>query len=148
MNSRGEGSELHTHNRTCRVSFTRTGHCFKMPAHTDVKLYPLTGCGGLLGCEMLRIPHCLNNRLTDGDKVVSRKHRPRSTPQKHLFFYFWYSFLLEAGCTPGPSAAGRIRKIEDIHSSHQVSNSRPSGLQHSQRSVGLFVLYEQPLRRN
>jgi hypothetical protein len=29
---------------------------------------------------MLRIPHCLDNRLTDGDKVA-----PRSTPQIHLF---------------------------------------------------------------
>jgi hypothetical protein len=32
---------------------------------------------------MLRIPHCLDNRLTDGGKAVSPKHRPRSTPQKH-----------------------------------------------------------------
>jgi hypothetical protein len=28
------------------------------------KLSPLTGRGGLYGCEMLRIPHCLDNRLT------------------------------------------------------------------------------------
>jgi hypothetical protein len=27
---------------------------------------------------MLRIPHCLDNRLTDGGKVVSLTHRPRS----------------------------------------------------------------------
>jgi hypothetical protein len=33
---------------------------------------------------MLRIPHCLDNRLTDGDEVVSPTHRPRSTPQKHF----------------------------------------------------------------
>jgi hypothetical protein len=26
-----------------------------------------------------------------------------------LFFYFWYSFLLEAEYTPGLSAVGRIR---------------------------------------
>jgi hypothetical protein len=25
------------------------------------------------------------------------------------FFYFWYSFLLKAEYTPGPSDAGRIR---------------------------------------
>jgi hypothetical protein len=30
-----------------------------------------TGRGGLQGCEMLRIPHCLDRRLTDGGKVVS-----------------------------------------------------------------------------
>jgi hypothetical protein len=34
---------------------------------------------------MLRIPNCLDNRITDGGKVVSFTHRPRSTPQKHNF---------------------------------------------------------------
>jgi hypothetical protein len=38
-----------------------------------------------MGCEMLRIPHCLDNRLTDGGKVVSPMYWPRSTPQKHCF---------------------------------------------------------------
>jgi hypothetical protein len=30
---------------------------------------------------MLRIPHFLDNRLVEGGKVVSHKHRPRSTPE-------------------------------------------------------------------
>jgi hypothetical protein len=60
------------------------------------KAIPVTGLGDIQGCEMLRIPHCLDNRLTDGSKVVSPMHRPRSTPQKHYYFCFWYSFLLEA----------------------------------------------------
>jgi hypothetical protein len=34
---------------------------------------------------MLRIPHRLDNRLTDDGKVVSPTRRPRSTPQKHYF---------------------------------------------------------------
>jgi hypothetical protein len=33
---------------------------------------------------MLRIPHCLDNRLTDGGEAVSPTHRPHSTPQKQL----------------------------------------------------------------
>jgi hypothetical protein len=33
---------------------------------------------------MLRIPHCLDSRLTDGGWVVSPTHRPHSTPQKDL----------------------------------------------------------------
>jgi hypothetical protein len=37
---------------------------------------------------MLRISRCLVNRLTDGGKVVSPTHRPRSTPQKHIVFFF------------------------------------------------------------
>jgi hypothetical protein len=45
---------------------------------------PVTGRGGLWRFEILRIPHCLDNRLTDGGKVVSLKHRPRSIPQKHF----------------------------------------------------------------
>jgi hypothetical protein len=36
---------------------------------------------------MLRIPHCLDNRLTDGGKVVSPTHRPHFTPQKHYYVY-------------------------------------------------------------
>jgi hypothetical protein len=34
---------------------------------------------------MLRIPHCLDNPLIDSGKVVSPKHRQRSTSQKHHF---------------------------------------------------------------
>jgi hypothetical protein len=32
---------------------------------------PVTGCGGLWGCEMLRIPYYLDSRLTYGSEVVS-----------------------------------------------------------------------------
>jgi hypothetical protein len=39
-----------------------------------------------LGCAMLRIPHCLDNRLIDGRKVVSLTHPPHFTPQKHYYF--------------------------------------------------------------
>jgi hypothetical protein len=50
-----------------------------------LKAIPVTGREGLWGCEMLRIPHCLDNRLTNDGKVVSLKHRPRSAPSKHYF---------------------------------------------------------------
>jgi hypothetical protein len=30
---------------------------------------PVTGRGGLKGCEMLKISDCLDNRLTDGGKI-------------------------------------------------------------------------------
>jgi hypothetical protein len=49
---------------------------------------PATGCGGLLGCEMLRIPHYPDNRLIDGNKVVSPTHQPHFTPQKLFFLMF------------------------------------------------------------
>jgi hypothetical protein len=36
--------------------------------------------------EMLRIPHCLDNRLTVGGNVVRPTHQPHFTPQKHDFY--------------------------------------------------------------
>jgi hypothetical protein len=44
-----------------------------------------------------RLPHFLENRLTDGGEVVSLTRRPPFTPQED----FWYSFLLEAQTAPG-----------------------------------------------
>jgi hypothetical protein len=35
---------------------------------------------------MLRISHCLDNRLIDGCKFVSLTHPPLFTPQKHYYF--------------------------------------------------------------
>jgi hypothetical protein len=58
----------------------------------------ITGRGGPYGCETSRLPHFLDNRLTDGGEVVSLTRRPLFTSQE----YSWYSFLLEAESTPGP----------------------------------------------
>jgi hypothetical protein len=55
---------------------------------------PVTGHGGLYGCEMLRALHCVDNRLTDGGEVVGLTHRPRPTLLKFYYFLLWYSFLL------------------------------------------------------
>jgi hypothetical protein len=64
-------------------------HSFSTILQIEVKskseAIPVTGCGGLYGYEMLRIPHLLDNRHKDGGKVVSPTHRPRSTPQEHYF---------------------------------------------------------------
>jgi hypothetical protein len=42
---------------------------------------PVTGRGGPYGCEMLRFPLYLDNRLTDGGNVVSPTRRPPFTPK-------------------------------------------------------------------
>jgi hypothetical protein len=34
---------------------------------------------------MLRIPHCLDSRVTDGGKGIIPTHQPHFTPQKHDF---------------------------------------------------------------
>jgi hypothetical protein len=75
----------------------------------DKKIYiHVTGHRGPQGCEKLRLPHFLNNRLTDGGEVASLKRRPPPfTPTKIPGTHFCYglSWLL------GHSAAGRIGSI-------------------------------------
>jgi hypothetical protein len=50
---------------------------------------------------MLRIPQCLDNRLTDGGKVVSPTHWPHFTPQKHYYYvsgtHFFYRLCKPQG---------------------------------------------------
>jgi hypothetical protein len=62
---------------------------------------------------MLRIPHCLDNRLTDGGKFVSSTHRPRSTPQKHYFSvsgtYFCYRLSIPQSLVH-PEGLSKLKK--------------------------------------
>jgi hypothetical protein len=52
---------------------------------TKNKAIFVTGRAGLYGCEMLRIPHCLDNRLTGGGKFVSLTRRlPPYSPETYL----------------------------------------------------------------
>jgi hypothetical protein len=51
--------------------------------HIKNKAVSLTGRGGLCSCEMLKIPRCPDNRLTDGVEVARLTHRPHSTPYKY-----------------------------------------------------------------
>jgi hypothetical protein len=41
------------------------------------------------GCETLRLPHYLDNRLTDGGNVVSFTRRQLFTPQKNYLINSW-----------------------------------------------------------
>jgi hypothetical protein len=41
----------------------------------------VTGGGGPWGCEMLRFPHFIDNRLTDGSKAVSLTCQTPFTPK-------------------------------------------------------------------
>jgi hypothetical protein len=55
--------------------------------------------------EILRISHCLDNRLTDGGEFVILSSQQLFTLQEDS----WYSFLFMPEKTSGPSAVGRIR---------------------------------------
>jgi hypothetical protein len=64
---------------------------------------------------MLRIPHCLDNRLTDGGKVVSPTHQPHFTPQKHYYFNvsgtdFCYRLSEHQGLVR-PEGLGKFKQI-------------------------------------
>jgi hypothetical protein len=48
------------------------------------KAIPVTGREGPQGCETSRLPHFLDNRLTDGGEVVSYTRRPPFTPGRFL----------------------------------------------------------------
>jgi hypothetical protein len=64
-------------------------------------------------CEILRIPHCIDNRLTDVGKVVSLAHRPHSVPQKQYFSasgtHFCYRLSEPQGLVK-PEELGKLMK--------------------------------------
>jgi hypothetical protein len=81
---------------------------------------------------MLRIPRCLDNRLTDGGKFVIPLHRLRSTPREHYFYVSGTHFCQKLSKTQGlvwPEGLDKLKK--KIHSPQLVSNPLPYGLQHS-----------------
>jgi hypothetical protein len=63
-----------------------------------VKAIFVTRRGGPLIYETSRLPHFVDNRLTEGGEVVSLTRWPPFTPQEDS----WYSFLLETESTPRP----------------------------------------------
>jgi hypothetical protein len=74
---------------------------------------------------MLRIPHCLDNRLIDGGKVVSPIHTPHFTPQKYYYFYvfgthFCYRLSKPRGLAR-PEVLGEFKTAERISASQNDS---------------------------
>jgi hypothetical protein len=58
--------------------------------HIKIKAIPVTSRVSLQGCDMLRVSHCIDNRLTDADEVVNLTRRLRSAPQNNFYFCLWY----------------------------------------------------------
>jgi hypothetical protein len=77
---------------------------------------------------MLMIPHCLDNRLTDGCKVVSRTHRPHFTLQKHYFSASGTHFCQRLSELHGLVRQEGLGKLENMYSPGRVSNLLPFGL--------------------
>jgi hypothetical protein len=53
----------------------------------EMQTIPVTGRGGIQGCEMLRIRHCLDNRLTAGSNSVRLTHLPRFSYLEIVFSF-------------------------------------------------------------
>jgi len=60
-------------------------------------------------------------------QAASTTHRPPLSPR----IYHWYSFLLEAGSTPGPQGSRKDYTNEKFQCHHRESNPRPSCLYRS-----------------
>jgi hypothetical protein len=72
---------------------------------------------------MLRITHCIDNRLIHGGKVVSPTHRPRSTHQKHSLSASGTHFCWRLCKTKGlvrPEGLGKLKKF--IHFKESRTN--------------------------
>jgi hypothetical protein len=63
---------------------------------------------------MLRFPHFLESRHTDGDKIVSPTHRSRSTPQKLYFSAYGTHFCSKMSKPQGlvwPEGLDKLKKF-------------------------------------
>jgi hypothetical protein len=57
------------------------------------------------GCQMLRLPYLLDNRLTGDGEILSLTRRPLFNHHEDS----WYSFLLEAESVPGLEKLGQLK---------------------------------------
>jgi hypothetical protein len=75
----------------------RISYIMSQYACSKSKVILVTVRGDPQGCEMLRLRHIVDNRLTDGGEVVSLTLRQSFTARK-----ISGTHLLEAESTPGP----------------------------------------------
>jgi hypothetical protein len=80
---------------------------------------------------MLRIPHCLESRLTDGGKIVSPTRRPHSTPQTDYF------------SASGIHFCQRLSRINNQLHIFALWQSDPRALFSSEKILGIlnFIFY-------
>jgi hypothetical protein len=77
----------------------------------------MTGRGGLYVCEMSRLPHFLDNRLTDGGEVVSLTRGPRFTLQKQFLVLISVAGGINPRAIVGLEGLGKSKKKNSMTSS-------------------------------
>jgi hypothetical protein len=87
-----------------------------------------TGRGGLSICEMLRISHFLEDRVTDGGKFAASRAGHRFTPQKYYFSIASIHFSYRMSNSQGLAWLEGIAKFVKIISPRRISKAGPSGL--------------------
>jgi hypothetical protein len=60
---------------------------------------------------MLRIPHSVENRFTDGSEVVSLKRRKSSTPQKNFLILICLTSSVDPGTILGIERLGYVNAL-------------------------------------
>jgi hypothetical protein len=82
--------------------------------HIFRQSYYVTGRGGLQGCQVLRISHCIHNRLTHGGKVVSLTRRLRPTPHKQFLIFISVSGWVNPNAILGLEGLGKPEKKSSL----------------------------------
>jgi hypothetical protein len=78
---------------------------------------------------MLRIPHCVDNGLTYGDKVISPTRRPRFNPKKIPGTHF---------CWSKPQDLGRLKGLRKSKNSISSSGIEPATFRPVEQSLNLL----------
>jgi hypothetical protein len=94
---------------------------------------------------MLRFPHFLENRLTDGGKIVSRTHLPRSALEKYYFSssgaHFCYRLSKPQGLVR-PEGLGKLNKFIHLIGSDQRTYEKTLGQIFVKRVLGMKEMDE------
>jgi hypothetical protein len=116
------------------------------------KAIPVTSRGGPQACEMSRIPHFVDSRLTDGGEVVSLTRRPPFTPRKIPRTHFCSSLsrnIFKSDTTlppgvfvssPGSSFTRLLRAVPSLRGEEASGTGNEVCWAYSERKVNISLL--------
>jgi hypothetical protein len=84
--------------------------CMLPAGYPHGKTICVTGCGDPEGCEISRLPHFLDSRLTDGGEVVTASHTGRPLPPE-LFLLL----ISVRNCSTGSVSTENMKNLLNFH---------------------------------